>query len=317
MTHKFAYLFPGQGSQHVGMLSLLAENYAIITDQFNKVSERLGYDVWALVQHGPEARLNQTEFTQVVMLTADVAIFKLIQSFRNMRAAFLAGHSLGEYAALVCADVLSLEDAAWLVSHRGRIMQKHVAPGLGGMAAIIGLNTEQVIQLCNRASDDKQFVGPANFNAPEQIVIAGHTLAVEKAMALAEQAGARMAKWIPVSVPCHCLLLKSAAEEFDAYLSQVKFNAPQCSVISNVDLTLYHDADDIRLHLHQQLFSPVRWVETIQLMIEQGVDYMIESGPGKVLSGLCKRINKEIRCMAVNDETSLQQVLNLHMQEVF
>ena len=309
MTEKVAYVFPGQGSQSVGMLADLAQNHHLILDVFTQVSERLGYDLWNLVQQGPSDQLNQTEYTQAAMLTADVAVFKLLQSLGATKPQIMAGHSLGEYAALVCADAISLSDAAWLVSQRGRIMQKCVPEGKGAMAAIVGLTEEQVLDVCELASNATQQVTPANFNAIGQTVIAGHTDAVNKAIEFAEQKEARLAKLIPVSVPCHCPLLHDAAEEFSAYLAETNFDVPKTPVISNVDLSSYQSAQDIRTLLTKQLYSPVRWVETIQLMHAKSIELIIEAGPGKVLSGLVKRIEKSITAISVNDDASLQQAL--------
>ena len=309
MTEKVAYVFPGQGSQSVGMLADLAQNHHLILGVFTQVSERLGYDLWNLVQQGPSEQLNQTEYTQAAMLTADVAVFKLLQSLGAVKPQIMAGHSLGEYAALVCADAISLSDAAWLVSQRGRIMQKCVPEGKGAMAAIVGLTEEQVLSVCELASNATQQVTPANFNAIGQTVIAGHTEAVIKAIELAEQNEARLAKLIPVSVPCHCPLLHDAAEEFSTYLAKTNFDSPKIPVISNVDLSIYQSAQDIRTLLTKQLYSPVRWVETIQFMHAKSIELIIEAGPGKVLSGLVKRIEKSITAISVNDDASLQQAL--------
>lgn len=312
MTVNVAYVFPGQGSQSVGMLAELARNYTLVIDLFKQVSERLDYDLWALVQNGPESQLNQTEYTQAAMLTADVAIYQLLQSLGAVKPQLMAGHSLGEYAALVCADALSLTDAAWLVSQRGRIMQECVPVGKGAMAAIVGLSEEQVINLCVTASDSVELVTPANFNAIGQTVIAGDTEAVNRAIALAADLGALLARIIPVSVPCHCPLLLGAAEAFSEYLAQIEFKDPSIPVISNVDLTVYQSAHDIRALLKKQLYSPVRWVETIQMMKNKSIERIVEAGPGKVLSGLIKRIDKTINALSVNDEASLRQVLDTH-----
>lgn len=310
MTRNVAYVFPGQGSQFVGMLAELAQNYVLLTDLFKQVSERLNYDLWALIQEGPESQLNQTEYTQAAMLTADVAIYQLLQSLGAVKPQLMAGHSLGEYAALVCAGALSLSDAAWLVSQRGRIMQECVPVGKGAMAAIVGLTEEQVISLCVTASDSTQLVTPANFNAIGQTVIAGDTSAVHSAVQLAQDMGALLARIIPVSVPCHCPLLLGAAESFSDYLEQTTFTVPSIPVISNVDLTVYQSAEDIRLLLKKQLYSPVRWVETIQMMKSKSIELIVEAGPGKVLSGLTKRIDKSMSTISVNDEASLRLVLN-------
>lgn len=304
-----AYVFPGQGSQSIGMLHELANHYPLIPELFYSVSERLGYDLWQLVQQGPEARLNQTENTQAAMLTADVAIYELLQQKGAPRAAIMAGHSLGEYAALVCARAISLPDAAELVFTRGKLMQENVPLGQGAMAAIVGLTDEQVSELCHQASSPTYQVTPANYNAIGQVVIAGHTPAVEKAVIIAEEMGARMAKNIPVSVPCHCPLLKQAADGFADALQQVAFKVPELPVISNVDLSIYHSIEQIKLLLKEQLCSPVRWVETIQLMKSKGVQSLIECGPGKVLSGLTKRIDRSLQAMSVNDQSSLDLAL--------
>lgn len=306
---NLAYVFPGQGSQHLGMLAELAEQHSSIKESFALVSERIGYDLWHLVQEGPESKLNQTEHTQVAMLTADVAIYQLLQESGYGASKMMAGHSLGEYAALVCANALSLEDAASLVAKRGQLMQRTVPLGQGAMAAIVGLGDEQIELICRQASSDEFLVSPANYNAIGQIVIAGNTSAVEKAVQLADEAGARLAKIIPVSVPCHCPLLKEAAEIFEEHLELANFKTPTTPVISNVDLTVYESPAQIRNLLKNQLFSPVQWVKTIQLMKKNGVNYLIECGPGKVLSGLTKRIERELTTISVNDRSSLEQAL--------
>jgi len=298
-----AFVFPGQGSQSVGMLSELAVGYPSILHHFSSVSERIGYDLWDLVQQGPDSKLNQTEHTQVAMLVADVAVYKLFQE-HGVSAAMMAGHSLGEYAALVCADALSLTDAAILVQKRGQLMQETVPLGQGAMAAIIGLTDEDVQTLCMEASTATHQVSPANYNAIGQVVIAGHTTSVEKAIELAEAKGARMAKIIPVSVPCHCLLLTEAARQFADSLQKTEFRVPLIPVISNVDLSTYQSVDQIRTLLREQLYRPVRWVETIQYMKKQGIEQIIECGPGKILSGLIKRIDKSLHAMSVNDPSS-------------
>ncbi|MBA2711090.1 MAG: ACP S-malonyltransferase [Tatlockia sp.] len=314
---NLAYVFPGQGSQFVGMLSNLADPYPLIIDHFSLVSEKLGFDLWQLVQEGPETKLNQTEYTQVAMLTADVAIYKILKKFGLGSAKMMAGHSLGEYAALVCAEAITLEDAAYLVSKRGQLMQKTVPLGQGAMAAIVGLSDEQVELLCMQASNQNQKVTPANYNALGQVVIAGHTAAVVSAVQLAEEQGARLAKLIPVSVPCHCPLLKDAAEAFKEHLANANFKIPTTAVISNVDLSIYNSPSQIRTLLQEQLFLPVRWVETIQLMKKNGINYVVECGPGKILSGLIKRIERDLTALSVNDIPSLEQVLiQLNADEV-
>lgn len=311
---KTAFVFPGQGSQAVGMLSELAVTYPLVRDLFLIVSDRIGYDVWDLVQQGPEEKLNQTEHTQVAMLTADVAVYQVIQEQQTLPAAMMAGHSLGEYAALVCSGSLDLADAAELVARRGVLMQETVPLGKGAMAAIIGLDDHQVREICNTASTPENNVTPANYNAIGQVVIAGHTQAVDKAVSFALEQGARMAKVIPVSVPCHCYLLSEAAELFAESLQNTKFKIPEVPVVSNVDLSIYQSSEQIRALLKEQLYRPVRWVETVQLMKQKGIDVVIECGPGKVLSGLIKRIDKSLQAISVNDQSSLTTTLAVYNQ---
>lgn len=291
---NYAIVFPGQGSQFVGMLADLAAIHPEIKDTFSAVSDHLQYDIWQMVQQGPEAILNQTEHTQVAMLTADVALFRVLQNKQILAPTMMAGHSLGEYAALVCADAISLIDAAKLVQTRGRLMQQAIPMGVGAMAAIVGLSDEQVREICLQSTDNNEQVTPANYNAIGQVVIAGHSAAVQRAISLAETQQAKMAKLIPVSVPCHCELLKPAAEQFAEALAQTTLHIPKGTVISNVDLSPYQSVDQIRTLLQQQLYSPVRWVETIQKMQQAGIATIIECGPGKVLSGLIKRIDKSL-----------------------
>ncbi len=303
-----AFVFPGQGSQSIGMLADFASNYPIVKNTFMEVSDTLGYDLWELIQSGPEERLNQTEYTQVAMLTADSAIFRVLQEQGVAAPQIMAGHSLGEYAALVASNSLSLTDAACLVARRGQVMQQSIPLGLGAMAAIVGLSDEQVQSLCEEASQDEEVVTPANFNAIGQVVVAGYDKAVERMIILADAADARLAKKIPVSVPCHCPLLKDASLQFAKDLAAVEFKIPEIPVVSNVDLSIYDSAAHIRDRLAAQLYSPVRWVETIQLFKNKGVELIIECGPGKVLNGLVKRIDRSIEAMAVYDTTSLLQV---------
>ncbi len=309
-----AFVFPGQGSQSVGMLSDFSLQYPIITDIFAESSEAVGYDLWHLIQNGPEDKLNQTEHTQVAVLTSDVAVYKLLVQEGVPVPQIMAGHSLGEYAALVCAGSLTLADAARLVARRGQVMQNAVPMGLGAMAAIVGLADEQVNALCNEASTEEQKVTAANYNAIGQVVVAGHTTAVNRLIDLADEAGARLAKIIPVSVPCHCPLLSEAAELFAASLADVSFKAPSIDVVSNVDLSIYHSAQHIKERLKEQLYSPVRWVETIQLFKNLNVELIVECGPGKVLSGLVKRIDRSLSAISVYDTISLDQIIEqLHI----
>ena len=307
---EVAFVFPGQGSQCLGMLALLAEKYPLVNALFEEVSAVLGYDVWALTQEGPISQLNETEFTQVALLTADVAVFRVLQQ-KGLNPLVLAGHSLGEYAALVCAEALSLTDAAKLVQTRGRLMQQTVPMGRGAMAAIVGLTDEDVLSLCKSASLHDEMVTPANYNAVGQVVVAGDVHAVERLIIAAEQEGARLAKIIPVSVPCHCELLKPAAELFKQALEETPFTLPRWPVLSNVTVAPYVSIDSIRTLLAEQLYSPVRWVETIQAIKKTGASLIIESGPGKVLSGLTKRIDNSLKTLSVNDPLSVSEALNV------
>jgi len=304
MKTSFAVVFPGQGSQYVGMLADWAEHYPIVLETFAMVSARLGYDLWHLVQTGPEEKLNQTLYTQVAMLTADVAMYRVLMEKSNTKPTIMAGHSLGEYAALVCAGAIALEDAALLVIKRAEVMQEAVPLGIGAMAAIIGLDDQTVLDVCEKVSTLESTVMPANYNALGQVVIAGHFSAVERAMNAALLAEARMVKIIPVSVPCHCVLLKDAAVRFAEDLLAAPLKVPQCAVMSNVDLSIYSSVDDIRRLLAAQLYHPVRWVETIQAIRARGVEEMIECGPGKILSGLIKRID---RALVVRNLTDLEE----------
>lgn len=292
-----AIIFPGQGSQTVGMLKDLAVKYPLITEIFASVSDKLGFDYWQLAQDGPVDILNQTEYTQVVMLVADVALYRVWQKFKqSVKPKVMAGHSLGEYAALVCAGAIDLLDAAELVRTRGRLMQDTIPLGSGAMAAIVGLQDAQVEDICQRASTSDELVTPANFNAIGQVVIAGNTQAVERAIVLAEDMQALLATVIPVSVPCHCPLLSETASKFTDILQQANFVTPEVAVISNVDLTIYDSAEQIKDLLAKQLYSPVQWVKTIQLIgQDDGIAEIVECGPGKVLTGLVKRIDKSLR----------------------
>ncbi len=296
-----AVIFPGQGSQSVGMMSDLAAKYPLIQTTFDSVSQTLGYDLWRLVQDGPSETLNQTEHTQVAMLAADVAMYRVLKEHVDFEASMMAGHSLGEYAALVCADAIDLSAAAVLVQRRGQLMQQNVPLGKGAMAAIVGLSDDVVIELCQDASSSSVMVTPANYNAIGQVVVAGHTEAVEKAIELAKSLNARLATLIPVSVPCHCPLLEEAASYFAEALATAPFKSPNLPVISNVDLSVYESPEQIRSLLQQQLFSPVRWVETIQLMQRKGIQLVVECGPGRVLCGLVKRIDSTLASKQVFD----------------
>jgi [acyl-carrier-protein] S-malonyltransferase len=304
----YACIFPGQGSQSVGMLAGLAAAYPQVKESYQEASDALGYDLWQLVQDGPEAELNQTHITQPVMLAGGVAVWRILQTQGVPQPAALAGHSLGEYSALVAAGSLSLGDAAALVADRGRFMQQAVPAGVGAMAAILGLDDDQVIAVCDQAAQG-EVVTAVNFNSPGQVVVAGNAAAVERAVELAKEAGAKRALLLPVSVPSHCSLMAPAAEQLAERLAGITINSPAIPVINNVDVSAESEAEAIRDALRRQLFSPVRWVETINALATRGVDQVIECGPGKVLAGLNKRINRDMAAYTTVDEDSLTQAL--------
>lgn len=306
-----AFLFPGQGSQSVGMLRELAEQNAIVHSVFAEASEVLGYDLWALVSQGPEERLNATQFTQPAMLAAGVAAWRVWCERNDDRPGWLAGHSLGEYTALVCAESLDFQDAIRLVAERARLMQEAVPADVGAMAAILGLEDAQVVAVCERAGAGEQVVTAANFNAPGQVVIAGHREAVERATALAKAGGAKRAIILPVSVPSHCPLMKTAAEQFEQTLETVTLRAPAIPVIHNVDVTAHADAASIRRVLSSQLHGSVRWTETIRYLTDRGVDCFVECGPGRVLAGLNKRNAPDARTECLYDPVSLDKAKGL------
>jgi len=308
MNKKIALVFPGQGSQSVGMLADLYAEFAIVRETFAEASAALGYDLWALVANGPDADLNETHRTQPALLTASVAVWRLWQQQQGAEPAYLAGHSLGEYSALVCAGVLSLADAVKLVEKRGQYMQSAVPAGTGAMSAIIGLDDALIAKACEEAAQG-EVVAPVNYNSPGQVVIAGHKAAVERANDLCKAAGAKRALPLPVSVPSHCALMRPAAEQLATDLKALTFNTPVISVVNNVDVVVAADAASIQDALVRQLFSPVRWTETIEFLANQGVTDVIELGAGKVLSGLIKRINKELLTTSVCDVASLQAAL--------
>lgn len=306
----FACVFPGQGSQSPGMLSALSDAHPQVRDAFQEASDTLGFDLWSLVQNGPEDDLNRTENTQPAMLAAGVAVWRVWQAAGGAAPTLMAGHSLGEYTALVCAGALAFGDAVGLVAERGRLMQGAVAPGEGAMAAILGLDDGQVIDVCARAAEGG-VVEAVNFNSPGQVVIAGETAAVDRAVALASEAGARRSVKLPVSVPSHCRLMEGAAARLAERLAGVTVRAPSIPVIHNVDADVHGEPDAIRAALTAQLHRPVRWVDTVRRMAAQGVTTVVELGPGKVLTGLNKRIEKNLNLACVQDPESLQQALGL------
>ncbi|MCE7601460.1 ACP S-malonyltransferase [Vibrio fluvialis] len=304
---KFAIVFPGQGSQAVGMLAELGEQYDVVKQTFAEASDALGYDLWALVQNGPAEDLNQTFRTQPALLASSVAIWRVWQELGLEQPEVLAGHSLGEYSALVCAGVIDFKAAIKLVELRGQLMQEAVPAGTGAMYAIIGLGDAAIAKACEEAAQG-DVVSPVNFNSPGQVVIAGQKDAVERAGALCKEAGAKRALPLPVSVPSHCALMKPAAEKLAVALEALTFNTPQIPVINNVDVVAETDPAKIKDALVRQLHSPVRWTEGVEKMAEQGIEKLIEVGPGKVLTGLTKRIVKTLDAAAVNDIASLEAV---------
>lgn len=308
MNNKLALVFPGQGSQSVGMLAELHAEFATVRDTFTEASAALGYDLWALVANGPDTELNETHRTQPALLTASVAVYRVWLEQGGATPAYLAGHSLGEYSALVCASVLSLSDAVKLVEKRGQYMQLAVPAGTGAMSAIIGLDDALIAKACAEAAQG-EVVSPVNFNSPGQVVIAGNKAAVERANELCKAAGAKRALPLPVSVPSHCALMKPAADKLAADLNSISFHTAVIPVVNNVDVVAAADAADIKDALVRQLYSPVRWTESIEFLAAQGVDTVIELGAGKVLSGLIKRINKELNTASVTDVASLKDAL--------
>lgn len=291
--NKFAFIFPGQGSQSIGMIGDYAAQFPVVNEVFEQASQDLGYDVAALIKNGPEEQLNQTQYTQPALLAASVAMWKVWQSYTALEPTFMAGHSLGEYSALVCAGVLNFSDAIRIVAKRGQFMQEAVPQGVGAMAAIIGLTDEQVQEVCEKVGPS-QDVCPANYNSVGQVVIAGKKSSVEEAVAQATKLGAKLAKLIPVSVPSHCMLMRPAADKLKEMLLDIVFQEPKFSVVNNVDVSIENDANMICDALVRQLYSPVQWVRTIQYIQEQQVTTFAECGPGKVLTAMTKRIDKQL-----------------------
>ncbi|WP_099076188.1 ACP S-malonyltransferase [Proteus alimentorum] len=304
----FAMVFPGQGSQTVGMLAELAEQYPIVTETFAQASDVLGYSLWDLVQNGPEEELNKTWKTQPALLAASVAIWRVWQEKQGKMPQMMAGHSLGEYSALVCAGVIDFAAAIKLVELRGQLMQEAVPAGTGAMYAIIGLDNDAIAKACEEAAQG-DVVSPVNFNSPGQVVIAGNKEAVERAGVLCKEAGAKRALPLAVSVPSHCALMKPAADKLAVALQEIEFKQPEVQVVNNVDVIAQTDANAIRDALVRQLYNPVRWTETVEFIAEKGITQLLEIGPGKVLTGLTKRISKEMNAAAVNDIASLDAAL--------
>jgi [acyl-carrier-protein] S-malonyltransferase len=309
---SFAFVFPGQGSQSIGMLQALAQSEPLVEQTFAEASAVLGYDLWQLCQHGPADQLASTDRTQPAMLTAGVATWRVWRKHGGGMPAAMAGHSLGEYTALVCAGVLDFRSAVALVKFRGEAMQAAVPAGQGAMAAIIGLEDADIEVACREAAQS-EVVQAANFNSPGQVVIAGHVSAVDRAIALLKVKGAKRAIKLPVSVPSHTALMQSAAASLEERLHAVELKSAEVADIYTVEVRKHADAASIRRALVEQLVSPVRWTQTIQAMVASGVRVIIECGPGRVLTGLNRRIekSKEIEMLAIEDAESLQRALQL------
>ena len=304
MAMKFGMMFPGQGSQSVGMMAALADRYPRVAETFAEASAVLDRDLWRLVSEGPEEDLNRTEWTQPAMLAAGVATWRVWRDAGGAEPVIMAGHSLGEYTALVCADALDFATAVELVAIRGRLMQQAVAEGSGAMAAILGLEDAEVEQACAAG-----VVEPANFNSPGQVVVAGERRAVEEAMARAREAGARRVVLLPVSVPSHCSLMREAATALGTHLDRVDLRPPRIPVLHNCDVSTHAAAAGIRAALVTQMYRPVRWVETVQAIRDAGARGLLECGPGKVLTGLARRIDRRLPAQALIDPETLDQAL--------
>jgi [acyl-carrier-protein] S-malonyltransferase len=301
---SLAFVFPGQGSQSVGMLADLAAVHGDVKTTFDEASQGAGVDLWALSQQGPEDQLNRTENTQPALLAASVAVWRVWQKLGGVQPAQLSGHSLGEYSALVCADALSLHDAAALVAERGRLMQAAVPAGVGAMAAILGGDDEQIANVCAEVAQG-QVVSPANFNSPGQLVIAGNAEAVDRALAKLAELGVRKAVKLAVSVPSHCALMRDAADKLGERMASIVWQQPAIPVVQNAEARSYTSIDDIRGALQRQLYLPVRWTQCVQTLIAGGATRMAECGPGKVLSGLIKRIDKSVEARALGAPADL------------
>lgn len=307
---KIAFVFPGQGSQTVGMMGAYTE-LSLIRETFTEASDILQQDLWSLTSNGPEDSLNLTTNTQPVMLTADVAIYRAWRQAGGIRPHFMAGHSLGEYAALVAAESLTFADALKLVRYRATVMQATVPEGTGGMAAIVGLDDDMVSSVCTEVINviPGTSLEPANFNAPGQVVIAGHIQAITQAVTLAKSKGAKLAVILPMSIPSHCSLMQPAAEKLAILLKEIQLQPPQVPVLHNADVRSHSEATSIREILARQLYNPVRWTETIRAIASQGVKHVVECGPGKVLSGLNRRIDKSLENIALTDPDSFHKTI--------
>ncbi|HTA63997.1 MAG TPA: ACP S-malonyltransferase [Xanthomonadaceae bacterium] len=298
VSSTLAFVFPGQGSQTVGMLAELAAVHPQVREAFAEASDGAGVDLWVLSQEGPEAELNRTEFTQPALLAAGIAVWRAWNTAGGARPALLAGHSLGEYSALVAAGALSLHDAAGLVRERGRLMQDAVPAGVGAMAAVLGADDDLIAEICEQVAGD-EVVAPANYNSPGQTVIAGHAAAVDRALAKLAERGVRKAVKLPVSVPSHTALMRGAAEKLAVRMASIAWSAPSIPVVQNADVRSFDDATAIRDALARQLHQPVQWTGCVQELRDRGITRVVECGPGKVLAGLIKRIDKSLDARAL------------------
>lgn len=306
ITKPFAAIFPGQGSQTVGMLKDLAEHHSVIQQSLQEASQHLGIDLWDLVQHGPAERLDQTEFTQPALLATGVAIWRLWHSEAGVKPTVMAGHSLGEYTALVCSEAIDFKDALQLARLRGQLMQGAVQSGEGAMAAIIGLNDQQVEQLCQQVSTTHDRVEPANYNADGQLVVAGHASAIARIVEAAKAAGAKLAKPLNVSVPSHCALMSSITKELSDALMSIEMRMPNIPVLQNVEAASADSVDMLRHMLVGQVHQPVRWTATLRKLAAMNVQLLVEFGPGKVLTGLARRTAPVLGCMPIHDDISFK-----------
>ncbi len=309
VASNLAFVFPGQGSQSVGMLANLGSEYEVVKQSFEEASSGVGADLWSLALNGPEQDLNRTENTQPALLAAGVAVWRVWQQLDGAQPAWLAGHSLGEYTALVCAGVLTLPDAAGLVAERGRLMQAAVPVGVGAMAAILGGDDAQIAQVCEEVADG-EVVSPVNYNAPGQLVIAGHTAAVDRAIARLAELGVRKAVKLAVSVPSHCALMREAADRLAQKFETLDWSAPRIPIVQNVDAKVHSDVVEIRSALARQLYCPVRWSDCIRALAADGVTRVGECGPGKVLTGLLKRIDRSLDGRAIGAPGNLMQAIS-------
>lgn len=308
MKNNLAFVFPGQGSQKIGMLAELAEQHESVTDTFAEASEVLGYDLWDMVQNGTQEDITLTERTQPLLLTASVAVWRIWQAKGGSQPALMAGHSLGEWSALVCAGVVAFKDAVRLVRNRGAYMQQAVPAGEGAMAAIIGLDDDLIKSICAEACQGEE-VAAVNFNSPGQVVIAGNAAAVDRAISGCKEAGAKRALPLPVSAPFHTNLMKPAAERLAEEIMATEFSAPQVLVVHNVNAQTENDPEKIKQLMIEQICSPVLWVDCVNTLVANGIDTMVECGAGKVLSGLCKRIERSLTAIATEDPVSLEKAL--------